>query len=118
MILRMSEKQKPSHEFRIQTPSIPDLVEGLANARMRLNRRSLKHRGRKLADGPLVNAIVAWYLSRLNDEQARIAAEGLKLYEAMLGDEGMAEGETAKDGVSPNEPVAETPRVKRRRAGS
>lgn len=80
----MGEKQKPSHSSRIQTPSIPDLADGLTTARMRLNRRGIQHRQRKLKDGPLINALVAWYLTQVEDEQARIATEGLRRFEAML----------------------------------
>ncbi len=83
----MGEKQKPSHSSRIQTMSIPELVDGITLARMRLNRRALKHHGRKLKDGPLINAIVAWFLSRPDDEQASIAADGLRRFESMLDGE-------------------------------
>ncbi len=80
----MGEKQKVSHSSRIQTPSIPALADGITMARIALNRRALKHHGRKLKDGPLINAIVAWFLDQAEDEQARIAAEGLRFFEAML----------------------------------
>lgn len=83
----MGKKQKASHDSRIQTPSIPDLADGITMARMRCNRRELKHRRRKLKDGPLINAIVAWFLTRSHEEQASIAEEGLKRFEAMLDGE-------------------------------
>lgn len=77
-------RTKSTHTFRLQTMSVPDLTEGLIKVRLRLNRAGVLHRGRKLKDGPLLNAIVAWYL-RLDDaEQDRIAAEGLAGFEAIL----------------------------------
>ncbi len=80
----MGEKQKPSHSSRIQTPSIPELADGVTLARVRLNRARVKHRGRKLKDGPLINGLVAWFLARTETEQTAIVAEGLRRFEAML----------------------------------
>ena len=81
---RMGAKQKPTPRYRIQTMTIADLEDGLDAARRRLNRRDVLHRNRKLATGPLINGLVAWYLAQTNDEQERIAREGLARYEAML----------------------------------
>ena len=81
----MTKPQKSSHDDRLQTPSIPGIVNGLTIARIGLNARRIKHRGRKLKDGPLLNALVAWFLDQTGDEQARIAREGLVVFEGMLG---------------------------------
>lgn len=83
-MLTMSTKQKSDHESRIQTMSIPALTEGIVMLRLKLNRMKVKHRGRKLKDGPLVNAVFAWLFSLDEAEQLRIAQEGLRLFEAML----------------------------------
>ncbi len=83
-MMLMSKEQKSSHEYRLQTPSIPALADGLVIARMALNALKIKHKGRKLKDGPLINALVAWYLSQSAEDQARIAREGLERFEALL----------------------------------
>jgi hypothetical protein len=76
--------QKPTHEFRLQTPSIPELQQGLVMARMRLNVRGVKHRTRKLKDGPLLNALVAWFIAQPSEHQEQIAREGVRLFEGLL----------------------------------
>lgn len=78
------EKLKPNHGSRIQTMSIPALVEGVVMLRLKLNRIPVKHRGRKLKDGPLINAIMAWFLGQSDERQIEIARERLRRYEAML----------------------------------
>lgn len=79
-----SMAKKPSHSFRLQTMSVHDLSNGMVAVRLRLNAAEIKHRRRKLKDGPLLNAVVAWYLSRGIAEQQAIAVEGLARYEAIL----------------------------------
>lgn len=83
----MPKKQKATHDYRLSTITIPDLADGLTKARMRLNLRAVKHQKRKLKDGPLLNALVAWFLAQSEDDQADVAIDGLTKYEAMLSGE-------------------------------
>jgi hypothetical protein len=76
--------QKSDDSFKIQTQSIPELDHGLTLALQRLQLRRIKHRDRKLARGPMLNALFAWFLAREHDEQEQIVVEGLKLFEGML----------------------------------
>lgn len=68
---------------RIQIHSIPELKDGLTHAATRIS-RAAKFRGRKLAVGPLLNAVVAQFLRLPEDQQESLAVEGLKLLEAIL----------------------------------
>ena len=79
-----SMAKKPTHTFRLQTMSVHDLSNGMVAVRLRLNEAEVKHRGRKLRDGPFLNAVVAWFLSRTEPEQEAIAIEGLRRFEAIL----------------------------------
>lgn len=98
-MLRMSEPQpkKPSHRYRLQTPSIPELANGMVKARLKLNERDVKCRGRKLKDGPLLNGLAAWFLALSDEEQERVARDGLARFEVMMGDRTIDEEEDGPD---------------------
>lgn len=75
--------REPSSDHKIQFPSIAELKDGFVTLTNRIGRR-LKFRGRKLRNGPLLNAIVLHYMLLPEQEQLEIAERYLRKYEALL----------------------------------
>lgn len=94
-----------TEEYKIQSASLPEIKDGLTAAANRIT-RDMKFRDRKLRPGPLLNALVAHFLSRGEDEQFRIARTGVKLLEEILSrDEPQDDLKGFAEGLS-IEPVA------------
>jgi hypothetical protein len=79
----LAMSREPSSDYKIQFPSIAELKDGLASLTNRIARRA-KFRGRKMRPGPMMNALLVYFMTLPEDEQARIIEEGLKRYEALL----------------------------------
>ncbi len=69
---------------RLQSPSIPELTRGLRDVADALKDAGYRHDKRKLSHGPLLNAVIAWYLAQTEAERERIAQQGLAVLEAIL----------------------------------
>jgi hypothetical protein len=61
--------------YKIQAWSWPEIQEGLHGASTKL-RKHTRGIGRALQPGPLLNALILWYLKQPEDEQIRIARSG------------------------------------------
>lgn len=85
--------RKLEAEDKIQTPSIPEVKHGIANAAMRLERK-VKFNGRKLRPGPLMNAVFLWYLTQPEDVQEAIARKYVGKLEGILSADEPVELET------------------------
>lgn len=83
MIKIPAMSRDPSDSYKIQAQSIPELKDGFDAISKRIA-REIQFRGRKLRTGPLLNAVVVHYLRLSEEEQMRIAREGLAVYESLL----------------------------------
>lgn len=107
---------------KFQARCLPALADAFALALTRIVRRphELKHRGQKLGKGPLINAIVAHFVAQPVEEQARIAREGIRIYERMVDEAAGVPGplEASDSHGRPGADVApERPVPRRRSAG-
>lgn len=83
MITIADMSRKLTDQDRIQTPSIPELKDGLEAVATRIA-RGVKFQGRKLRYGPMLNAIIAEFLRLSEDQQDAMVASGLQLLETLL----------------------------------
>lgn len=82
--LGMENSSQPKQE-RLQAPTKPTLADRFEKLATDLNR--LVDRKRKLGKGPMLNALASWFLEQPTEDQVRILNEGIRLYEAMPGEE-------------------------------
>lgn len=83
MITIAGMSRKLSDQDRIQTPSIPELKDGLEAVATRIA-RGVKFQGRKLRYGPMLNAIIAEFLRLSEGQQDAMVESGLQLLETLL----------------------------------
>lgn len=83
MITIVDMSRKPTDQYKIQTPSIPELKDGLEIVAQRIA-RNVQFQGRKLRYGPMLNAIVAEFLRLPEDQQDSLVESGLRLFESLL----------------------------------
>jgi hypothetical protein len=67
--------REASQDDKLQAWSWPELLEGIQHAATEL-RRPTRGIGRALSHGPLMNAVVLWFLKQPPERQAEIAKSG------------------------------------------
>ncbi len=80
----MNRTRSLDARWKIQTPSCPEIQRGLRYESDRLADAGVKHFQRKIAPGPLMNAVIAWFLSRSDDDREAIVRDGLTVLDKIL----------------------------------
>jgi hypothetical protein len=75
MVQMASMAREASESDKIQAWSWPEILEGIQHAATRL-RRPTRGIGRALSHGPLMNAIILWFLKQPEHRQIEIARSG------------------------------------------
>lgn len=68
---------KPSSTYKIQADSLRGLRRALRNEAERLSDLGLTYENRPIRPGPVLNAIVSWFLAQPEAERQRMTQEGL-----------------------------------------
>lgn len=71
--------------YRLQGLSVPEIAGEFEEATLRVGRR-FQFNGKKLKPGPLLNAIVLWYLRLPEDERVRFSGEWIARLEESLAE--------------------------------
>lgn len=115
-----SPKNRRARETeKLQGRCLPSLKDRLNESKTKLSRAPylLKHAGQKIGHGPLLCALAAYFINLTDEEQYRMAEEGVRLYEEM---EVQAEATPlvhVQAGTGPGVPAQPHP-TRRRRSGS
>jgi hypothetical protein len=75
--------RKLTDEEKFQAKSCPEIRDGIADEAKRLRRNGLKW-VYKISHGPLLNALIAWYMDQTPAQREKIAREGLEALTAIL----------------------------------
>ena len=85
---------------KIQAKSCPEIRDGISDEAKRLRRIGMKWKY-KLAQGPLINFLIAWYLKQPPGEREKIAEEGMAILTDILSHPYTAPGDKSATAPGP-----------------